>query len=304
MDPLSDVLSLLEPKSYRVGGFEAGGDWSVRFEAHEGIKCYAVTSGKCWIEVAGAGEPVLLDQGDCFLLPHGGPFQIASDLDLPPDDWRHHFVGSAEGTLVKLNGSRGVTVLGSHFQLAGSQAQMLMSMLPPIVHLQSETDRETLRWAFDRMRQELADSQPGSILIAQHLAHMIFVQALRLHLDEGKGVGWLFALSDKHVGAAIAAIHREPARRWTVAALAIEAGMSRSGFAARFAQLAGDGPIGYLTRWRMLLAVRSLSRGERIGAVARSLGYESESAFSTAFKRVMGSTPRFHARSAAVATGG
>ena len=304
MDPLSDVISLLEPRSYRIGGFEAGGDWSIRFGAHEGIKCYAVTSGRCWLAADGAGEPVLLEQGDCFLLPHGGPFRIASDPDLPPDDWRCHFVGSPEGTLVKLNGSSGVTVLGSHFQLAGPQAEMLLSMLPPIVHLQSGNDRETLRWAFDRMRHELADSQPGGVLIAQHLAHMIFVQALRLHLDEGDGVGWLFALSDTLVGAAIEAIHREPARRWTVATLAREVGMSRSGFAARFQQLVGDGPIEYLTRWRMLLAGRSLSRGEPIGAIARSLGYESESAFSTAFKRVMGSTPRHHARLAAGAMGG
>jgi len=295
MDPLSDVISFLEPRSYRVGGFEAGGDWSIRFDAFEGIKCYAVTSGMCWIAVEGAGEPVLLEQGDCFLLPHGWPFRVASDPVLPPDDWKRHFLGSREGALVKLNGSGGVTVLGGHFQLAGPQAEMLLGMLPPIVHLRGETDRETLRWVFDRMRQELVDSKPGSFLIVQQLAYMIFVQALRLHLDEGKGVGWLFALSDKHVGAAIAAIHREPARRWTVAALALEVGMSRSGFAARFGQLVGDGPIEYLTRWRMLLAGRSLSRGEPIGAIARSLGYESESAFSTAFKRVMGSTPRHHA---------
>ena len=301
MDPLSDVISFLEPRSYRVGGFEAGGDWSIRFDAFEGIKCYAVTSGMCWIAVEGAGEPVLLEQGDCFLLPHGWPFRVASDPVLPPDDWKRHFLGSREGALVKLNGSGGVTVLGGHFQLAGPQAEMLLGMLPPIVHLRGETDRETLRWVFDRMRQELVDSKPGSFLIVQQLAYMIFVQALRLHLDEGKGVGWLFALSDKHVGAAIAAIHREPARRWTVAALALEVGMSRSGFAARFGQLVGDGPIEYLTRWRMLLAGRSLSRGEPIGAIARSLGYESESAFSTAFKRVMGSTPRHHARLAAVA---
>jgi AraC-like DNA-binding protein len=304
MDPLSDVISFLEPRGYRVGGFEAGGDWSIRFDPFEGIKCYAVTSGACWIAVEGAGEPVLLKQGDCFLLPHGWPFRIASDPDLQPDDWKRHFLGSRDGTLVKLNDSGGVTVLGGHFQLAGPQAEMLLGMLPPIVHLQSETDRETLRWAFDRMRQELADSKPGSFLIVQQLVYMIFVQALRLHLDEGKGVGWLFALSDKNVGAAITAIHREPARRWTVATLAAEVGMSRSGFAARFRQLVGDGPIEYLTRWRMLLAGRSMSRGEPIGAVARSLGYESESAFSTAFKRVMGSTPRHHARLAAVAIGG
>jgi len=120
---------------------------------------------------------------------------------------------------------------------------------------------------------------------------MILVQALRLHLGDGKDVGWVSALSDRQVGAAIAAIHREPGRRWTVESLAVEVGMSRSCFAARFKQLVGEGPIEYLTRWRMLLAGRSLSRGEAVGAVARSLGYESESAFSTAYKRVVGRTP-------------
>ncbi len=300
MDPLSDVISLLEPRSYRVGGFEAGGDWSIRFDPFDGIKCYAVTAGACWLAVEGAGEPVRLERGDCFLLPRGWPFRVASDLALPSEDWKRHFLSSPDGELVKLNDLRGVTVLGGHFQLAGPQLEMLLGKLPPIVHLQRESERETLRWAFDRMGQELIDSKPGSFLILQQLVYMIFVQALRLHLDERNGVGWLFALSDKQVGAAIAAIHREPARRWTVAALAAEVGMSRSGFAARFRQLVGDGPIEYLTRWRMLLARRSLSRGEPVGVIARSLGYESESAFSTAFKRVMGGAPRRHARLAAV----
>jgi len=304
MDPLSDVISLLELRTYRVGGFQAGGDWSIGFDAYDAIKCYAVTSGECWLRVEGGGDQVSLRQGDCFLLPRGRPFQVASNLALPPDDWRRHFIGAAEGALVKLNESVGVTVLGGHFQLAGPQAEILIGMLPPIVLLQGEADRATLRWAFDRMRQELIDLKPGGILIAQQLASMIFVQVLRFFLDESKGVGWLFALSDKQVGAAIGAIHREPGRRWTVAALADQVGMSRSGFAARFGQLVGDGPIEYLTRWRMVLAERSLKRGEPIGAVARSLGYESESAFSTAFKRVVGSPPRRHARLAAVAMGG
>lgn len=297
MDPLSDVLALLEPRSYRVGGFEAGGDWSIRFGAHdEGIKCYAVTAGRCWITVEGADAPVLIEEGDCFLLPHGWPFQVASDPNLPAEDWQPHFVGAPEGAVVKLNGGGGVTVLGSHFWFDGPHAEMLLGLLPPIVHLKSETDRLTLRWAFDRMRQELAVAQPGSVLIAQHLAHMIFVQALRLHLGEGNGVGWVSALSDRQVGAAITAIHREPARRWTVESLAVDVGMSRSSFAARFKQLVGEGPIEYLTRWRMLLAGRSLSRGDAVGSVARSLGYKSESAFSTAYTRVVGSTPRGRAR--------
>ena len=302
MDPLSDVISFLEPRSYFVGGFEAGGDWSVRFGAYDGIKCYAVASGACWLAVEGAGEPVHLNQGDCVLLPHGWPIRVASDLALPPDDWRRHFHGPRDsGALARLNDGGGVTVFGGHFQLAGPQAEILLGMLPPIVHLQSEADRETLHWAINRMRQELTDSKPGNVLIVQQLVYMIIVQALRIHLEEGQGVGWLFALSDKHVGAAIAAIHREPARRWTVAALAAEVGMSRSGFAARFRQLVGDGPIEYLRRWRMLLAGRKVSRGEPIGAIARALGYQSETAFSTAFKRVTGCTLRHHARLAAVA---
>jgi hypothetical protein len=111
--------------------------------------------------VDSAGEPLILKQGDCFLLPHGWPFTIASDPNLPPDDWRQYFIDSPEGTLAKLNDSHGVTVVGSHFQLARPQVGMLLNMLPPIVHLQSQTDRETLRWAFDRMWQELVHPAPG-----------------------------------------------------------------------------------------------------------------------------------------------
>jgi Cupin len=177
--------------------------------------------------------------------------------------------------------------------------RMLLSMLPPIVHLRSETDRETLRWVFDRMRQELVDPKPGGFLIVQQLAYMIFVQALRLHLDEGNGVGWLFALSDKHVGAAIAAIHREPARRWTVAALALEVGMrdpvSRHDLGNWSAMDRSN-----ISRARGCCSPAAACRAANpsVQSPAR-LGYESESAFSTAFKRVMGSTPRHHARLAA-----
>jgi AraC-like DNA-binding protein len=294
MDPLSDVLSLFEPRGYRVGGFDIGGDWSIRFDAHEGIKCYAVTAGAAWLALDEGEEPVRLQAGDCFLLPRGLPFRLCSDLALPPDDWRAHLEGRRNGMLATVNGGGRALILGGHFILAGPRADMLLGMLPPIVRLQSETDREALRWSFARMRQELVEPRPGNALVVQQLATMILVQALRLHLDASDGVGWLFALSDRQVGAALAAIHREPARRWTVERLAAEAGMSRSSFAARFRARVGDGPIEYLTRWRMLLAGRDLSRGETVGTVSRTMGYESESAFSTAFKRVMGHSPRRH----------
>jgi AraC-like DNA-binding protein len=291
LDPLSDILSFLRLTSYRIGGFVAGGDWSVGFGEQANIKCYAVMKGACWIAVEDADDPILLREGHCFLLPHSRSFRVASDLSLPPEDWRPHFVGSEEGALVRLNDGDEVIVLGSHFQLAEPQAAVLLGTMPPIVHVHRDADRETVWWAFDRMRVELAGREPGGILIAQQLASTIFVQMLRLYLDAGRDTGWLCALSDRHVGAALAAMHRWPARRWTVAMLAQEAGVSRSGLAARFGELVGMGPIMYLTRWRMMLAGRALSRGEPVGMVARSLGYDSESAFGTAFKREIGMTP-------------
>jgi AraC-like DNA-binding protein len=292
VDPLSDVISVLELRNHLVGGFTAGGRWSVTFGAHQGVKCYAVASGACWIMVDGREGPVRLEEGDCFLLPRGQPFRIGSDLDDPSDDWKRHFCSAEDGSLVALNDGGEVTVLGGHFDLVGPQTHMLYDVLPPIVHLHRPEERDAMRWIFDRLRQELSDRRPGGFLMAQQLASMILVQALRLHLDHSNGPGWLSALSDPCTGAAIAAIHRDPSRRWTVAGLAEEAGMSRSSFAARFAQIVGDGPIEYLTRWRMVLAGRRLTRGEGLEAVAFSLGYESPSAFRAAFKRTTGRTPR------------
>jgi AraC-like DNA-binding protein len=118
---------------------------------------------------------------------------------------------------------------------------------------------------------------------------------LRLYLAEGLrgGVGWLFALADNQMSAAINAMHDDPAQGWTIQKLAERAGMSRSTFALKFKQTVGATPMEYLTRWRMQLAGDKLANAsDPISVIAQSLGYESESAFSTAFKRVMGCAPR------------
>lgn len=174
---------------------------------------------------------------------------------------------------------------------------MLLGTMPPVVRLRDDSDKAGLRWALDRMRQELTGTQPGRLLVVQQLAHLMLVQALRLYLSHGagQGAGWLFALGDPKVGAAIRMMHADPGARWTLPMLAEQAGMSRSKFASRFKAVAGTSPIDYLTRWRMLLAKDRLAKGnEQVGAIAISLGYESEAAFSTAFKRVMGYPPRKH----------
>jgi AraC-like DNA-binding protein len=129
---------------------------------------------------------------------------------------------------------------------------------------------------------------------------MMLVQALRVYLTEGSsgGVGWLFALADRQLGSAITAMHADPAYRWTLQELAERVSMSRSAFALKFKETVGTSPMEYLTRWRMLLAGDRLTNSrDSISAIALSLGYESESSFSTAFKRVMGCSPRQYGRS-------
>jgi AraC-like DNA-binding protein len=299
MDPLSDVLALLKPRSYASRGFGVKGKWSVQFPNYDGIKCYAVISGKGWLSVEGIPQPVQLEVGDCLVLPKGRPFRLATDLDVAPIDYRTFLSAAKLTDTPSRDGSDDCFIAGGHFSFTRSHASILLDVLPPIVHIQKESDRAALRWCIERMTQEIHEPQPGGALIAEHVAYMMLIQALRLHLAEGLkgGVGWLFALADKQMSAAITAIHDDPAHHWKLEELAKRAGMSRSIFAVKFKQKVAASPMEYLTRWRMLLAADRLkSSRDSISEISLSIGYESESAFSTAFKRVMGCSPRQYAR--------
>jgi AraC-like DNA-binding protein len=299
MDPLSDALSLLKLHSYGCGGFDVGADLCIRFSKHAGVKCYAVVSGQAWLSVEGVSDPVQLKAGDCFLLPRGRPFCLASKLGLPPVDFLTLRGDAKNGTVGLYNGGGAFFMVGGHFALAGHHAGILLSALQPIVHLQKESDKAVLRWSIERLMEELREPQPGGALIAQHLAHTMLLQALRLHLtDAAHGrVGWLFALADKQMGAAITALHDAPGQRWTLQELAERVGMSRSTFSQRFKDTVGESPMEYLTRWRMLLAADKLVNStDPVSVISLALGYESEAAFSTAFKRVMGCSPRQYGR--------
>ncbi len=299
MDPLSDVLSLLKPRSYVSAGFDAGGEWSIQFAQNVGIKCYAVVSGECWLSVEGVPDAVRLKTGHCFVLPSGRPFRLASDMTLMPVEAGTIFPPARAGGIVSYNGGGDFFLVGSRFAVSGSHAGILMGMLPPIVHIRKKSDQAALRWSVERMMQELSERRPGGLLVVEHLAHMMLLQALRLHMAKGLrgGVGWLFALADKQMGAAINSMHADPAHGWTLQELAKHAGMSRSTFALKFKETVGASPMEYLTRWRMLLAGDRLANSsDPISVVALSQGYESESAFSTAFKRVMGCSPRRYSR--------
>jgi len=299
MDPLSDVLALLKPRSHMAGGFDVGGAWSIRFGPYEGVKCYAVLAGACWLEIEGGDAPTRLKTGDHFILPRGLPFRLASDLDAPPTEAKSIFTSPSNGVLRLLNGGGDCMIAGGHFALDGNHASLLLGVLPPVVHIRLEADKAKLRWCLDQMRHELRELRPGGSLIVQQLATMMLVQTLRLHLADGSkdAVGWMFALADKRLGAAIGAIHADPARRWTLQTMAERAGMSRSTFALRFKEKVGKSPMEYVTQWRMRLAADRLANArDSVSVVALSLGYQSESAFSVAFKRTMGRSPRQLAR--------
>ncbi|MCI0755522.1 AraC family transcriptional regulator [Teichococcus vastitatis] len=304
MDPLSDILSLLKPRSYITAGFDAGGDRSLRLDDLAGrIKCYAVIRGRCWLALEGHGASVALMQGDCFVLPSGSPVRIASDLALEPTLASSALKPDRHSETVTYNGGGDVLLVGSRFEVNGHPAEALLQTLPPIIHLRAAGDQAVLRWPIELMMQELRDERPGASLMTQHLAHTMLVQTLRLYLSQqaGSGIGLFAALGDPQIGRALGAIHADPTQDWTLEDLAAEAGMSRSVFARRFRERVGEPPMAYVTRWRMMRAAeRLVTSREPLSRIATSVGYGSENAFNTAFRRVMGVAPRRYARGAGV----
>ncbi|WP_068088819.1 AraC family transcriptional regulator [Novosphingobium rosa] len=301
MDPLSDILSLMKPGSYGFRGLDAGGDWSLGYAASAGVRCYAIHSGQCWIEVEGQAAPLALSAGDFVLLPGGTAYRLYAGAPSETIDAFRFFPTVPSGQTAVLNGGGDCMGVGGYFHFAGLQASRLLAALPPILHIDAQQGKQALRASIDRLMDELRAPRPGGALMAEHLAQALLIEALRAHLDQTPtSPGWLLALADRYIHAALSAMHDAPARRWTLQDLARTAGLSRSSFAARFREKTGETAMDYLTRWRMVLAAdRLANHGMTIAAVAPMVGYDSESAFGAAFRRVVGSSPRQFAKSAA-----
>lgn len=302
MDPLSEALSLLNTRSSLFAGLKAGGDWAIDFPPPEGVKFNAILEGTCWIMVEGVEQPIQLEAGDCFLLPRKRAFSLRSDLSLPAIHsdaiYRHAVNGVAIcGTAEEF------FLIGGRFDF-GEEARLLFDGLPAVAVIKSGSDQASvLNWALRRMAHELTNPSLGNSIVVQHLGHIMLVQVLRMYsIQEGNSApSWLVAISDPRIGATIQAIHADPARSWTVENLAKIAGVSRSTFALRFKQKSGVTPLEYVLRWRMQLAARFLNTNNHvtISSTAQKLGYDSDSAFSHAFKRVMGCSPREYRERAA-----
>lgn len=258
------------------------------------IKCYAIQSGSCWLQV-GTDEPLALEAGDTALVFCNAPLSLFRGVDPVVVDALDLFPSVPAGETVVLRGGGACSGVGGFFAFDGAHAEVLLEVLPSIVHIRGAATGAALSGSIERLMSELRHPQPGSDLIAQHLAQVLLVETLRLHLMNARPspTGWLFALADRRLRTAVAAMHSEPARRWTLSTLASVAGMSRSSFAEQFKNVTGHSPIEYLTRWRIFIAAGQLE-GDRLSVseVASSVGYQSDSAFGAAFKRLTGAAPR------------
>lgn len=300
-DPFSDILRFAKAETLVTGGFTAAGDWALRFPVPEKIKFFAVVKGHCWVKIDGEGDAVRFDTGDVGLLTAPRSFVLASDPDLRPVDAMSLFSGAGRDQ-VAIGGGGEFAHIGGHVLLDPISGSLLADALPPWIHVgASSPQAATFRWLLDLLVEERSSPMPGSQLASAQLAQLLFIQILRAHLKTANLVapGWLRALGDPRLAPALTLMHGEPTRSWHLEELAAACAMSRTTFALHFRKVTGVAPLTYLSGWRMRLAERALREEKRpVSAIADSLGYASEGAFSTAFKRATGQSPRDYRRSA------
>lgn len=298
MDVLSEVLATLKLEHYVSGGFVVGSETGYRFPPHAGIKCYAVAAGSCWLKTKPQASAIRLKTGDCVLLSRGDPFCLMNE---PAQSCMDFPCGIQETLIVPAPGVQTGTclIIGGHFVFADGVSEIFLHTLPPVVHIEEQSQNSALRLSFERMIEELRDPQPGAYLMAQQAAQTMLVHALRHHMrDQAEGgVGWIVALMDRQISVTMKAIHEDPGRDWTLQELAMHVGMSRTVFAQQFKRRVGMTAFEYLTRWRLVLASDRLkTSNDTVLSIATSLGYSTESSFGRAFRKFWGCTPHDHRR--------
>jgi AraC-like DNA-binding protein len=300
IDPLSDVLRLIKAEPTVTGGFTAGGPWAIRFPPRDKVKFFGVVRGECWARFEDGGEAVKFETGDVGLLAEQRPFVLSSAPSVTPVDAVTLFSGAGRTTAVIGDGSA-FEHFGGHVLFDPAQASLVRNVLPAWIHIRATSpEAVAFRALFSQLVIERADARPGGQLASTQLTQLLFIHILRAHLKSGgpMAAGWLRALADVRIAPALRLMHGAPDRPWGLEELARACGMSRTTFASHFRETAGVPPLTYLTDWRMRLAEQVLRETTTpIASIARRLGYASESAFSNAFKRVTGRSPKTCRRS-------
>lgn len=308
MDPITDIFRTMHVSAFGMHRLEATAPWGVKQENQlkekvtpSGKKLpptdlahFAMMSrGNCWLSVEGSAEPIPLTGGDCFLLAKGTSIVLRDSPRTHPK-WSFSEIGaSANGNVAHYGGGGApTTIVCGSLSFDHASLKPITQLLPRFILMKADEARTlALHNTVQALASEMSEQAPGSEVVATRLAEVLFIQMLRAHIASGpeRNKGWLRAIFDPQIGTALSDLHEKVNAPWTVESLAAAAGMSRSAFAARFKELLGQTPLEYVTEWRMQKAMPLLQqRDKKLIDIARSVGYESDAAFSKAFKRVVG----------------
>jgi AraC-like DNA-binding protein len=292
-DELSDVFEVVEVRGLVSGGFAVRGDWVTRFQLNHPLKLVAMVCGRARLTADGV-DPIELAAGDVAVLNNrrwavldGGDGEETVEFVLRESDAFLRICGAdCDGADV---------VIGGHIDVNSAGEALLVQALPPVGHVRaSAAEAGNLHAILDRLADEVISDRMGAAFAIQLHGQLLLLEVLRAFLSQTDELppGWLRLLADGRLRPALRLLHAQPGKAWRLDDLARAAAMSRTSFAERFRVVAGVPPLTYLNSWRMLLAQRALRDSEtRVGALASELGYSSESAFSTAFKREVGLSP-------------
>ena len=319
MDPITDIFRTLQVAAVVHSRLEATAPWGLMREAHIEEKVTPsgkrisptelahfgmVSRGNCWLSVEGIADPIPLTGGDCFLLAPHTSFILRDEPNTRPRSFCEVAPKANSNVAYYGGGGAPTTIVSGFLSFDGVSLKPITQLLPSLILVKADQPQtHALHNTIRMLASEMEAQNPGSEEVATRLAEILFIQTLRAYIATGvenRKLGWLRAIFDPQIGAALRVVHADVNSPWTVESLAAAAGMSRSAFAARFKEMLGQTPLDYVTEWRMQKAVVLLKQEEKkLVEVAQSVGYESDAAFSKAFKRVVGVTPGEYRQGAA-----
>ena len=295
IDPFLDLIRLLRPQATLWGAIRASGRWGVGFRERHDLLFFRVDFGQLLL-LRPDEEPIQLGPGDFLLIRTIAPFVLASDQQVKPVD-SETLVATTRSTSMRvgLGKTDPVTIRGGRFVFETANEELLMQLLPPLVHVALNKTTSARVLALLSMNEaESSAPGPGSDFVVARLMELLLVEILRGEtlLKQPLKAGMLQGLADPVTAKALAALHSDAAKRWTTSKLARLCGCSRSAFNLRFTNIVGIAPMRYLQRWRMAMAKDELRRGERnIAEIALLIGFQSSGSFTKAFTRSVGCPP-------------
>jgi len=295
MDALSDVLKNINLKSSVYFREDFASPWGMEMVESPFAQFHMVVNGKCWLTSPLLSEPKLLSGGDIVLFIYGDPHSLSDEVNSKKVPGQKVVEAHLAGKKIFKSEGNSTTLVCGHFELNRESGHPLINELPRFIQIFGNKSYE-LNWmelVTSVIIQETDSGKPGSDVVSEKLAEVLFIQILRNYLLKNHPAkGFLAALNDYKISNALSLIHKHPNGNWTLGKIARNIGMSRSAFAAKFKALVGLTPMEYITSWRMQVA-RKLLENKRFSMqyIAEEVGYTSEAAFSRAFKRLYAKNP-------------